>query len=153
MADLYNLASHYWGGDVISLHAFSATGDIFATIPVNFLRGNGVNTWDYILDLANMLVEPDPNGPGTIETSSGSTVSFVAAPSPGDYVYKQHSALAHACINLILNRGMMWPDSPISYAAGPYYKNRLKTATTASNNSSLPSAPTPSNHSVRNNGI
>ena len=92
MADLYNLSAHYWGGDVISLHALTATGDIFATIPLNFLRGNSLNTWEYILDLANMLVDPVPDCPGAIETCVGEAVTLAEAPSAGHYIFKHYSA-------------------------------------------------------------
>lgn len=44
MVDLYNLASHHWGGESISLRATRETGDIFAIIPLNFLRNSGVNS-------------------------------------------------------------------------------------------------------------
>ncbi len=89
MADLYNLSAHYWGGSVISLHAFTITGDIFATIPLNFLHSNSVTSWDYILDLANMLVDPVPNCPGIIETGDGGIVDYATAPSAGEFVYRQ----------------------------------------------------------------
>jgi hypothetical protein len=92
MAGLYNLSSHYWGGDSISLHASSATGDIFATIPLNFLHGNSVNTWEYVLALANMLVDPVHDCPGTIETIGGDAVTLAATPSAGEYVFKQSGA-------------------------------------------------------------
>ncbi len=87
MADLYNLSSHYWAGNVISLHAATASGDVFATVPLNFVVGNGVNTWEYILDLAEMLVEPVTDCPGSIETVDGDAVHLAAEPCAGDYVF------------------------------------------------------------------
>ena len=92
MADLYNLSSHYWEGDAVALHASTATGDIFATIPLSFLSSNGVNTWKYVLNLANMLVDRVPNCPGAIETFGGDVVSLEAAPAAGDYVFKHSGA-------------------------------------------------------------
>lgn len=58
MADLYNLSPHSWGGNVISLHADASIGDMFATVPLNFLRGSGLNSWEYVIDLAGLLVDP-----------------------------------------------------------------------------------------------
>jgi len=87
MADLYNLSSHYWAGNVISLHAATASGHVFATVPLNFVVGNGVNTWEYILDLAEMLVEPVTDCPGSIETVDGDAVHLAAEPCAGDYVF------------------------------------------------------------------
>jgi len=87
MADLYNLASHYWGGDSISLRASTQTGDIFATIPVEFLRGSGMNTWFYVSVLANMLVNPEPNCSGVIQMTGGDALDYSSEPCAGEYVY------------------------------------------------------------------
>ena len=109
MADLYNLSSHYWGADVISLHALTATGDIFATIPLNFLHGNSINTWEYILDLAQMLVDPVEDCPGAIETLAGEAVTLAAAPSAGHYVFKHYSA----SLSIICPTSYTFPDEQL----------------------------------------
>ena len=96
MADLYNLSAHYWSGSVISLHALTITGDVFATIPINFLAGNNVNSWDYIINLANMLVDSEQNCPGAIQTGYGETVDPATVPSAGDYVYSQLGRRSHS---------------------------------------------------------
>jgi hypothetical protein len=158
MADLYNLASHYWGGEVISLRATTETGDIFATIPLNFLRDSGVNTWKYVLDLASMLVNRPPGSLSFIELTKGGTVDISTEPSAGEYVYghtgKNHiRSNSHPCseTNILFAAELQSIGSgagTISYSAGPYYKNRSKTATTASITSSTHSSHTPTSHTV-----
>ena len=88
MSDLYNLSSHYWGGEMVSLHALSMTGDVFATIPVKFLTTSGVNTWEYILGLANTLVDSVIQSKCEILTREGVKVELRDAPCAGDYVYR-----------------------------------------------------------------
>lgn len=88
MADLYNLAAHYWGGDKVSLHASRLEGDVFATFPIVFIRGNGINTWEYVLNVADMLVHQDTGLPGLIQNSTGETVDLAGAPTSGHFVYK-----------------------------------------------------------------
>ena len=88
MSDLYDLSSHYWGGDRISLHSLQQSGDIFATFPPPFLRDNGINTWEYVLNVANMLVNQDSDQSGSIQYASGEEVDLAAAPSSGHYVYR-----------------------------------------------------------------
>ena len=89
MADLYNLASHYWGGERISLHASHLNGDIFATFPLSFVRGNGINSWEYVITVAKMLVNQDSGQSGVIYDSADEEVDLARAPSPGHYVYSQ----------------------------------------------------------------
>ena len=88
MADLYNLASHYWGGDRVSFHSSQSSGDIFATFPLPFLRDNGINTWVYVLNVANMLVNQNSEQSGVIQHPSGEEAHLEEAPSPGHYVYR-----------------------------------------------------------------
>ncbi len=89
MADLYNLASHYWEGETISLHASQVDGDIFATFPIPFIRSNGTNTWDYVMDVANMLVDRKVGQPSIILNTDGKEVDLAAAPRSGHYIYMQ----------------------------------------------------------------
>ena len=86
MANLYNLATHYWGSDSITLRA-SSTGDIFATIPMEFLRHSGTNTWSYVSQLANMLVNTDVNVFGVIQMTDGEALDYSSEPCAGEFVY------------------------------------------------------------------
>jgi hypothetical protein len=88
MPRVYKTAARSWRGSTIAIHD-ATTGDIFATVPLNFVQDSGVNTWEYVLDLVNMLVDPVPDCSGLITTTSGDEVDLASAPSAGDYVFKQ----------------------------------------------------------------
>ena len=83
MSDLYNLSSHYWDGDVLYLHANTVEGDAFAIIPSNFLRIWGVNTWEYILRLVNMLVTTVAHSVCEDYTKEGRSVGLSGCQSLG----------------------------------------------------------------------
>ena len=100
MVDLYNLSSRYWGGDVVSLHASTIAGDVFATIPLTFVNTGKVNTWEYILHLANMLVDPVPHSTCEILTKEGERVELLDAPEAGDYIYRQSGMWSSNCDQL-----------------------------------------------------
>jgi len=87
MATTYNLTSHYWPGDVISLRALKLSGDIFATFPLPFLQDSGTNTWRYIHQLAGMLVSSVPGDASRIQDTNGAEIDLDAVPSAGVYVF------------------------------------------------------------------
>jgi len=87
MATLYNLSSHYWGSDVISLKALEPSGDVFATLPLQFLQTNGTNTWRYIHQLAGMLVSSVPRSDARLLDLNGNEIDLSTVPSAGEYVY------------------------------------------------------------------
>jgi hypothetical protein len=92
MSSVFFPLSDCWGGGIVFIHDSSPTGSLVAKIPLDFLRKSGVNTWDFVLDIVNMLVDPVPNCPGMIESTEGDAVDLAAAPSEGQYVFKQAGA-------------------------------------------------------------
>ena len=87
MTTLYNLSSKYWDGDVLSFRCLSPTGDIFATIPVDFMIRGEVNTWRFVLDILDMLVATALERPASVQGVDGSAGDMTLPPVAGQYVY------------------------------------------------------------------
>lgn len=87
MAGLYNLSSHYWEGDIISLRVLAPSGDVFATIPLLFLQSSGTDTWRYIQQLAGMLVSSVPRSDSRLLDIDGNEIDSSTVPRAGEYVY------------------------------------------------------------------
>ena len=154
MSDLYNLSSHYWDGDVLYLHANTVEGDVFVTIPSNFLRIWGVNTWEYILRLVNMLVTTVAHSACEIYTKEARSVDLSGWQSLGTTFAATQVGDVHLRYDLRRVEGAeksnsRWQNVHHLSSRRPYYKNGSKTAMTASLASSTTSSNTPSNHTVR----
>ena len=87
MTTLYNLSSKYWDGDSISVRSLTSTGDIFATIPIGFIVRGGVNTWQFVLDILEMLVASASGHPRSIRHLGGRVIDMTLPPVAGQYVY------------------------------------------------------------------
>lgn len=59
-SDYYDRFGH------IYIHEKSLAGLIFAKVPIEFVRNGGLDTWKFVLDIINMLVDPIPNCLGVI---------------------------------------------------------------------------------------
>jgi hypothetical protein len=64
-------------------------GSTIALFPVPFVETGGDNTWQYVLDVVNQLVEPAPQHPGAIKNAAGEVLNPDAAPSSGTYLFEQ----------------------------------------------------------------
>lgn len=90
MSALYILSSDYYTEcGHIHIHDSSLNGIVFAKVPLEFVRKGGLDTWDFVLDIVNMLVDPIPNCPGMIKTANGVAVDLTANPLEGHYIYVQ----------------------------------------------------------------
>jgi hypothetical protein len=88
----YQLAVHAWGTyhDAITIQSIS--GSTIALFPVPFIRAGGNNTWRYVLEVVNQLIEPDPNHCGVLKVDAEEVLDLDAAPSSGVYVYVQQGS-------------------------------------------------------------
>ena len=90
MSTLFLLSSDYYDEcGHIRIHDSSLNGIVFAKVPVEFIRKGGLDSWDFVLDIVNMLVDPTPNCPGMIKTASGVAIDLTARPTEGHYIYVQ----------------------------------------------------------------
>jgi hypothetical protein len=64
--------------------------NLIASFPCDFVRAGGDNTWQYILDMVDSVIDPEPGHPGIIRDSSGLPVDLEAPPTGGDFWF-EHS--------------------------------------------------------------
>ncbi len=94
MSSVFLLSSDYYDeAGHIYIHETSPSGLVFAKIAIEFLRKGGLNTWDFVLAITNMLVDPVLDCPGTIRTASGDLIDLTSIPSEGAFVYTQEGLL------------------------------------------------------------
>ena len=67
----------------------SVSGTTIAQIPISFLRSCGHNTWLYVLDVVNLLVEQDVDHPGHVYDSEVQAVDIDSVPVGGTFRYLQ----------------------------------------------------------------
>ncbi len=130
MSSVFLLSSDYYDeAGHISIHATSPTGLVFAKVPIQFLRKGGLNTWDFVLAITNMLVDPVPSCPGTIRTTTGNPIDITSVPTDGDYVYIQEGKV-NCQLNSWTTLTYLVPGSmmPIKYSRGPDYKSQRRPA-------------------------
>lgn len=85
----YQLAVHAWNAYHDSVAIQSNTGVAIAFFPVPFIRNGGDNTWRYVLQVVNQLVESHAPHIGVIKNLEGEVLDSEAAPLSGTYVYEQ----------------------------------------------------------------
>jgi len=84
MSSVFLLSSDYYDeAGHIFIHKTSPTGLVFAKVPIQFLRKGGLNNWDFVLAITNMLVDPVPSCPGTIRTTTGDPNIHCVRPQTG----------------------------------------------------------------------
>ncbi|RSH82996.1 hypothetical protein EHS25_005706 [Saitozyma podzolica] len=84
----YSLAVQSWSDQPITIRCFR-TDERIASFPLEFVRRGGNNTWQYVMDVVNQLVEQAAGGRPVIRTSSGEEVSLTDAPTSGVFKYEQ----------------------------------------------------------------
>ena len=90
MSSVFLLSSDYYDqSGHISVHDASISGLVFAKIPIEFLRKGGLDTWDFVLAITNMLVDPVAGSPGSISASNGEAIDVMSPPKEGHYIYTQ----------------------------------------------------------------
>lgn len=90
MSSLFLLSSDFFTDcGHIKVHASTLDGLVFAKIPLEFVRKGGLDTWGFVLDLVNMLVDPVPHAGGMLRHADGEMVDLSGSPSEGHYVYVQ----------------------------------------------------------------
>lgn len=88
MSSLFLLSSDFFtGSGHIKVHASTLDGLIFAKIPLDFVRKGGLDTWEFVLDLVNMLVDPAPHAGVILKDSDGVSVDLSDSPTEGHYIY------------------------------------------------------------------
>ena len=65
-----------------------------AVFPLSFIQGCSDNTWQYVLDVVNMLVVPDFERPGVIRAEDGVPVILSRPPSAGKFLFEQPGSSA-----------------------------------------------------------
>jgi hypothetical protein len=112
----YELAIRRWrrGGniEILSIHDTQ-----IAVFPLEFVAKGEDNTWQFVLDVVQQLVEPLPDHPATIFTDDGEPVNLVESPSAGIFRYKQLSALLGLVVSrFTLTRPYRCPVRSLLYA-------------------------------------
>ncbi|KAL0240172.1 hypothetical protein I308_106720 [Cryptococcus tetragattii IND107] len=85
----YQLAVHAWNTYHDTVAIQSNTGLAIAFFPVPFIRNRGDNTWRYVLQVVNQLVESHAPHIGVIKNLEGEVLDSEAAPLSGTYLYEQ----------------------------------------------------------------
>lgn len=60
-----------------------------ATFPLQFITDGGINTWRYVIEVVEMLVDHDPQLPSLISDANGVAMLPHNAPTAGEFVYTQ----------------------------------------------------------------
>jgi hypothetical protein len=103
----YPLAQYSWD-DPSVLYVFSRppARQLIATFPISFIQKGGDNTWSYVLDVVNQLVQ-DQNQ-GIIKSENDVQVELDDEPVAGTFWFEPVDG-----------------DSVISFSRGPEYFRRL----------------------------
>ena len=100
MSSLYLLSSDFYDTlGHIHLHDATMQGLVFAKIPIEFVRKSGMNTWEFVSEIVEMLVDSTPGCPSVIKSASGAVVLPDAAPVEGHYLYLQQGARCLPSLN------------------------------------------------------
>ena len=90
MSSLFLLSSNFYTkSGLIHVHASTLDGLVFAKIPLDFVRKGGLDTWSFVLNIVNMLVDPIPQCLGTIKNAGGGSLNMSESPIEGHYIYVQ----------------------------------------------------------------
>jgi hypothetical protein len=115
----YELAVDSWA-DTDSIEILSSTDSRIASFPLAFIQRGGNNTWQYVLDVVNQLVDLVPDRPGVITDAGDVPVNLADAPLSGLYRYQQLGASpGHGLFATCILRRLLKPlhaDSPHSQA-------------------------------------
>lgn len=87
----YPLAAVSWTA-LKPMQALSITTDddrLIAYFPIKFIREGDVNTWRYVIQVVEMLVDRDPQFSSVIVDTEGTAMIFEEAPVPGTFMYRQ----------------------------------------------------------------
>jgi hypothetical protein len=86
----YLLTVHSWktSSEPILIRC-SRTEELIASFPLEFVQRSGDDSWQYVLDVVNQLVELSPGHPPTIRDSAGVPVQMAEHVSGGIYWYEQ----------------------------------------------------------------
>ncbi|KIR31328.1 hypothetical protein L804_06632 [Cryptococcus deuterogattii 2001/935-1] len=109
----YQLAVHAWNTYHDTVAIQSNTGVAIAFFPVPFIRNGGDNTWRYVLQVVNQLVESHAPHIGVIKNLEGEVLDSEAAPLSGTYVYEQTGCTL-----------------PLKFSRGPEYFTAVRAANT-----------------------
>jgi hypothetical protein len=87
----YKLAIDGWPeSERIVIRNGTTSPSVIASFPLDFVRRGGDNTWQYILDMVENVVDPEPGHPATIRDSTGLPVNPDAPPISGEFWF-EHS--------------------------------------------------------------
>jgi hypothetical protein len=87
----YKLAIDGWPeSERIVIRNGTTSPTVIASFPLDFVQRGGNNTWQYILDMVETVVDPEPGYPGIICDSTGLPVNPEASPVSGDFWF-EHS--------------------------------------------------------------
>jgi hypothetical protein len=87
----YKLAIDGWPeSERIVIRNGTSSPTVIASFPLDFVRRGGDNTWQYVLDMVENVVDPEPGHPGVIRDSTGLPVNPEASPISGDFWF-EHS--------------------------------------------------------------
>jgi hypothetical protein len=87
----YELAVDSWV-DTKSIDILSLSDSRIATFPLAFVQRGGDNSWQYVLNVVQQLVDQIPDRPGIITDADGVPLNLADAPSSGLYRYMQPGA-------------------------------------------------------------
>jgi hypothetical protein len=82
----YERAVDSWGS-YESVVLRSRDGTIVASFPLPFIQRGGNNTWGYILDVVDRLVNTDPNHPWAVRDHEDQVVDPTQPPRGGLYLF------------------------------------------------------------------
>lgn len=86
----YPLAVHSWNpGSVPLLVRCQRTNELVASFPLEFVKRSGNDSWRYILDVVNQLVEPSPGHKPIIRDGAGVAVELSMSTAEGVYWFEQ----------------------------------------------------------------
>lgn len=90
----YQLASDFWGGPLCVIRDSGHRGDRIATVPIEFLRQSGDNTWRYIYRVIAELVSEDDLLGAVISDGRGLTVDPGEEPTAGVFIFRRNGGPA-----------------------------------------------------------
>jgi hypothetical protein len=80
----YLLAGDSWRDSEV-IRVFSPDDRFIGELPLSFIRSGGVNTWDFVLDVVRLVLEPGQEG--GLRNADGQPLDLQAPPSAGNYVF------------------------------------------------------------------
>lgn len=114
----YKLAIEGWAeSERIVIRNRMTSPSVIASFPLDFVWAGGDNTWQYILDMVENVVDPEPGHPGIITDSAGLEVDLEASPTCGDFWFK-HSGehLKPAGVGRVSHIGRAGPQTTANNA-------------------------------------